>query len=134
MNAHEMTVRCPVCSGPLEVVRTRCERCNIAIEGHFRMLEFNLLSADHLDLLRLFIKSRGNLKEMGRVVGVSYPTIRARFEELLAALGYEALPSQDTVAEERRAILDALENGEITPTEAASRFRKVGGASGGEGA
>ncbi len=129
MSTHEMTVRCPVCGGPLEVIRTRCERCDVSVEGHFRMLEFNLLSAEHLELLRLFIQRRGNLKEMGRIVGVSYPTIRARFEDLLAALGYEALPDQDTVAEERRAILDALEHGEITAAEAAARLRRPWSAS-----
>ncbi len=128
MDAHQLSLRCPVCAGPMEVVRTRCERCAIAIEGTFRMLEFNVLSAEHLELLRLFIRSRGNLKEMGRVVGVSYPTIRARFEELLAALGYEALPDHDAVAEERRATLDALERGEIDASEAAARLRRAGGA------
>lgn len=122
---HEMTVRCPVCGGPLEVVRTRCEHCDISVEGHFQTLEFNRLSGAHLELLRLFIRSRGNLKEMGRIVGVSYPTIRARFEELLAALGYEAEPVQEDVQPERRAVLDALEQGEITAAEAAQRLRKI---------
>jgi len=126
VSVHELMVRCPACGGPLEVVRTRCERCDIAVEGHFRMLEFNRLAAPHLELLRLFIRSRGNLKEMGRIVGVSYPTIRARFEELLAALGYEAEPLHEDASEERRTVLDALEQGEITAVEAAERLRKIG--------
>jgi len=125
VSSHEMTVRCPVCSGPLEVVRARCPRCDIAVEGSFRMLEFNLLSAEHLELLRLFIRNRGNLKELGRVVGVSYPTIRGRFEELLAALGYEVPPAPDSLADERRAILDALGRGEIGAAEAVVRLRRA---------
>ena len=122
---HDVNVRCPVCGGPVEVVRVRCERCDVSIDGHFRLLEFNLLAPQHLELLRLFVRTRGNLKEMGRIVGVSYPTIRARFEELLAALGYEAPPDPGARAEERHAILDALERGEIAAGEAAARLRKL---------
>lgn len=124
---HDVNVRCPVCGGPVEVVRVRCERCDVSVDGHFRLLEFNLLSPQHLELLRMFVRTRGNLKEMGRIVGVSYPTIRARFEELLAALGYEAAPDPGAVAEERQAVLSALERGEITAGEAAARLRKIAG-------
>ncbi len=121
-----MILRCPVCQGPLEVLRSRCERCDVTVEGHFRMLEFNLLTAEHLELLRLFVRSRGNLKEVGRVLAVSYPTVRARFEELLVALGYEAAPTDGGGAPQRGAILDALGRGEITPQEAAARLRASG--------
>ncbi len=128
--AHDLSVRCPVCSGPVEVVRVRCPRCEVSIDGRFRLLEFNLLSPQHLELLRMFVRTRGNLKEMGRLVGVSYPTIRARFEELLTALGYEATPDVGTLAEERQAVLEALERGEIGAGEAAARLRRLAGGDG----
>ena len=127
MAPHPMTVRCPVCGGPLHVLRAHCARCDVSVDGRFGLLEFNLLSAEMLDLLRLFIRSRGNLKEMGRVVGVSYPTIRARFEELLVALGYEAVPAPDAPALEQRTVLDALERGEIDVAEAVGRLRRASG-------
>ena len=53
------------------------------------MNEFALLPKEHLDFLRLFVKTRGNLKEVERILGVSYPTVRARLDALLKALGYE---------------------------------------------
>lgn len=108
-----MAARCPVCGGTLEVTQARCADCQVGVQGRFRLLEFNRLSPAHLDLLRLFIRTRGNLKEMGRIQGVSYPTARARFEELVSALGYE----QDGVRDVD-AVLDALEAGEIDGAEA----------------
>lgn len=122
---HDVNLRCPVCGGPIEVVRVRCAHCEVSVEGQFRLLEFNQLAPAHLELLRMFVRTRGNLKEMGRIVGVSYPTIRARFEELLAALGYEAPPDPGAIAQERQAVLGALERGEITAGEATTRLRKI---------
>ena len=52
------------------------------------MNEFALLPKEHLDFLRLFVKTRGNLKEVERILGVSYPTVLARLDALLKALGY----------------------------------------------
>lgn len=117
MKTHEMAARCPVCGGTLEVIEARCAGCEVGIHGRFRLLEFNRLSPAHLELLRLFIRTRGNLKEIGRIQGVSYPTARARFEELFNALGYEEHGARDTDA-----VLDALEAGDIDGAEAARQL------------
>ena len=67
------------------------------------MNEFALLPKEHLDFLRLFVKTRGNLKEVERILGVSYPTVRARLDALLKALGYEEDEGKD-----RLEVLEAL--------------------------
>jgi hypothetical protein len=94
----------------------------VAVEGQFRLNEFALLPAEQLEFLRLYIKVRGNLKEVERVLGISYPTVRARFEQMLRALGYETPPSSDDA---RDTILSALERGEITSEEALERLKRA---------
>ncbi|WP_287416240.1 DUF2089 family protein, partial [Oceanithermus sp.] len=75
-------------------------------------------------ILRLFVKTRGNLKEMERILGVSYPTVRARFETLLRVLGYEEEAGSD-VPVERARVLEQLEKGEISADEAAELLRAL---------
>ncbi len=113
---------CPVCGDRLEVTGLACPSCQTRIEGRFSVNEFAALPPDQLEFLRLFIKARGNLKELERALGVSYPTVRARFDALLRALGYQEAADLEA---ERRAILDALERGELTPEEAAERLRAL---------
>ncbi len=117
-----MPTACPVTGGALTVTRLECEDSGVVIEGRFTPNEFALLENDQLEFLRIFVKVRGNLKEVERILGLSYPTVRLRFEKLLLALGYE-VASNGT--EERAAILDQLESGEIGAEEASKRLQSV---------
>ncbi|MFO8151498.1 MAG: DUF2089 domain-containing protein [Trueperaceae bacterium] len=113
---HPMPTRCPVTGESLEVTRLRGPNSGVVIEGNFLPNEFALLDRESLDYLRLFVKVRGNLKEVERMLGVSYPTVRARFEQLLRALGYEAAAEEPGPS--RADVLGQLERGEITAEEA----------------
>ncbi len=117
-----MPTACPVTGEPLLVTRLECDASGVVIEGRFTPNEFALLQADHLEFLRIFVKVRGNLKEVERVLGLSYPTVRLRFEKLLLALGYEVA---DDILEERTGILDRLEAGDIDAEEAARRLNAL---------
>lgn len=119
---HPMPTRCPVTGEPLDVLRLEGPTSGVRIEGRFQPNEFVLLPNEHLDFLRLFVKTRGNLKEVERILGVSYPTVRLRFENMLRVLGYEAM---EVASDERSEILAALERGELSATEAASRLRSL---------
>lgn len=120
---YPMPTECPVTGAPLEVTKLECPTSGVVIEGRFEPNEFALLPREQLDFLRLFVKVRGNLKEVERVLGLSYPTIRSRFEGLLKALGYEAEPSLD---DERTDVIDRLERGEISAEEATKRLQSLG--------
>src|SRR5690554_6119865 len=120
-----MPTQCPVTGRPLEVTRLENPESGIVLEGRFIPNEFALLPEDQLEFMRLFIKVRGNLKEVERMLGVSYPTVRLRFENVLRTLGYEVAADAGTPAD-RTAILAALENGEITPEEATSQLQALG--------
>jgi len=117
-----MPTACPVTGEPLTVTRLECDASGIAIEGRFTPNEFALLPEEQLEFLRIFVKVRGNLKEAERVLGLSYPTVRLRFDTLLRTLGYEAGP--DTT-EERAGVLDRLEKGDISAEEAARQLQAL---------
>jgi len=117
-----MPTACPVTGEPLTVTRLECEASGVAIEGRFTPNEFALLPDEQLEFLRIFVKVRGNLKEAERVLGLSYPTVRLRFDNLLRALGYEAGP--DT-GEERANVLEQLEKGAISAEEATRQLQAL---------
>ena len=120
-----MPTRCPVTGDPLEVTRLECPTSGVAIEGRFTPNEFVMLSPENLEFMRLFLRVRGNLKEVERILGVSYPTVRGRFDGMLRSLGYESPPEAQEVREERADILGLLERGEISAADAAARLRAL---------
>jgi len=122
MKRLSMPTKCPVTGEPLEVTRLECPSSGVVIEGRFQPNEFALLPEEHLELMRIFVKVRGNLKEVERILGLSYPTVRQRFENLLRALGYEATAE---LSDERSAVLERLEKGEISVEEATRRLQSL---------
>lgn len=72
-------------------------------------------------MLRVFLSSRGNMKEVERHLGVSYPTARSRFDALLGRLGLSA--NEPEPANDRVAVLEALARGEIDVDAASERMK-----------
>jgi hypothetical protein len=127
----ELIATCPVCEGELQVSRLRCTTCGTAIEGQFSVGRFGRLSREQMYLLESFLRARGNLRDMERELGISYPTVRNRVEALVRALGLgdgepaQAAPAMaDTgVAGMRRQVLERLARHEITADQAAAELR-----------
>ena len=110
---------CPVCGDALALTRLSCDTCGTELSGAFEACEFCTLSRDEREVLRVFLASRGNMKQLERHVGVSYPMARARLDVLFGKLGL-ARPS-DT-AGPRLEVLDELARGEIYVEEALKRL------------
>lgn len=127
---------CPVCDGDLAVTRLRCGTCGTTIEGEFRVGRYARLTREQTQVLESFLRSRGNLRDMERELGISYPTVRARVEALVRALGFgprdeaepasTAQPAAEDVAATRRDILERLANHELSAEEAAEAIRALG--------
>ena len=85
MSAHlyHAPAECPVCGDQLITTRKGCRGCGTEIAGEFASCEFCALSRDDLGLLRVFLGSRGNLREVEKHLQVSYPTARARLDAVL---------------------------------------------------
>lgn len=114
---------CPTCDGELTVTGLHCRSCHTRIESEYSTCRFCRLSQESLDFIEVFVKNRGNIKEMERELEISYPTVRSRLNAVIKELGYEVQaesspPDPDEVAEGRRAILKRLNDGEITASEA----------------
>jgi hypothetical protein len=109
---------CPVCGGRLALTRLGCPECETELSGAFEACEFCSLDADDREMLLVFLRARGNMKELERHLEVSYPTARARFDRMLARLGLE------TAAEpaDRLSLLEALSKGQIDVGEALERL------------
>lgn len=115
--------KCPSCGGELEITRLNCTTCETVITARYQPCRFCKLPPEQLEFLTVFVKNRGNVKEMERELGISYWTIRTKLNELVKALGFEveAVQEEDT-RERRRDILDQVARGEISATEAAERL------------
>lgn len=116
---------CPVCGDELALTRLTCGACDTELSGVFQACEFCGLDADDRELLRVFLASRGNLKDLQRHLGVSYPTARARFAELLTRLDIEVADDEDVTdaaAPGELEVLEALSRGDIDADEAARRI------------
>ena len=127
--AHGAPTHCPTCAGELVIARLQCPACGTEVAGTFTLGRLAGLREPHASLLELFLRVRGNVKEMERELGLSYPTVRARLEEALAAAGLDRAPQpavdEAHLAAQRGAVLDALERGEITAAEAATQLRAL---------
>lgn len=110
---------CPVCGSAMVVRRLECARCGVTVEGRFRTA-FEGLAPELVDFAERFIRARGNLKELERATGLSYPTLRSRLDDLVSAMGGDAEPREPSPAE---AVLERLRAGEITAKDAIALLR-----------
>ena len=142
---HDVIATCPVCADELTITRLHCRSCGTALEGEFGVGRFGRLDREQMSLLESFLRSRGNLKEMERELGISYPTVRGRVDSLVRALDLaDGAPLEDAsdvdaddaaaaaaadVNTERRSILERLARKELDAEEAAAALRALGAGS-----
>ena len=120
--------KCPVCSNNLLVASLHCHQCNTTIHGDFELCKMCRLSQEQQRFVEVFVASRGNIKEVEKVLGMSYPTVRSRLDGVIEALGYPVNRSGDkeeeAVAQDaRRQVLEALNRGEIDAAAAIKRLK-----------
>jgi hypothetical protein len=130
-------LKCPSCDGNLVVSQLKCPSCEIAIDGEFSMPALLKLRRSQIDFIEVFVKNRGVIRDVERELGVSYPTVRSRLDEVVAALGYEVRNAAPAGGESldasshRRAVLGDLKAGKISPEDALAALSR-GGKQGGE--
>jgi len=122
--SYPIPAKCPTCEGKLNVSQLKCSNCQTKIIGDFYLDELFQLNQEQQQFLKVFIKTRGNIKNMEKELGMSYPTVRNKLNELIKSLGYEDQFAEED-QEKRREILDLLESGEIEAAEAAKRLKEI---------
>jgi len=113
---YELLGKCPVCDNDMKVTELSCQDCHTVIKGQFEPCKFCKLSKQHKYFIEVFIKNRGNIKEIEKELAVSYPTVRNKLEEVIEALGYKVETKESSI--NRKEVLDKLSKGEISKEEA----------------
>lgn len=121
---------CPACEGNLIVTQQTCVSCGTSVVGEFAPTIFSRLSQENLQFLEVFIKNKGNVKEMERESGESYWAIRNRINEIIEALGLEKKNVEPAEAPvdlkaQRQTILEKLDAGEINVNEATVQLKAL---------
>jgi len=117
---HKQPSKCSVCGGEMVVRELECPACDVTVRGRFETCAFCTLSGEQLELIKIFLKSRGNIKEVERELGISYPTVRARLDEIVRALGFTPVPEVTRGMKDE--LLAKLEAGEIDADEFVRRL------------
>ncbi|MFV2084798.1 DUF2089 domain-containing protein [Micromonospora sp. LOL_021] len=105
---------------PFVVERVRLADSGVAVEGQFEPPQLAQLSADDQVFVAAFVRSHGSIKEMERIFGVSYPTVKSRLNRIAEQLDFvEQLDIADTGPTSASAeVVDRLRRGEITVRQA----------------
>lgn len=115
--------QCPACGGQIVITEIQCANCHLKMQGEFTPGLFSTLSSDQLTFVRAFLRVRGNLSEMEKVLGVSYPTIRNKLEEINQALEHAeqnpVLPANDA----RNTILQKVASGQLDAAQALEQLK-----------
>lgn len=122
--------QCPACAGPLIITAVRCTRCETEVRGQFTPGQLAALSEEQLTFVHIFLRARGNLSEVEKVLGISYPTIRNKLDEIVKVLDRaEAAPPAAPVLDvQRRHILEQVASGALPAAEGLERLQKLKGA------
>jgi len=112
----EVLGSCPVCESELRVTELSCKRCGTKISGDFELCKFCRLDKEQKYFAEMFIKNRGNIKEIEKELGISYPTVRRLLDEVIESLGYKEEANKSQV--DQSSILEKLSKGEISSEKA----------------
>ncbi len=82
----QLPISCPSCGADLRVAQLACPGCETLVSGNYRLPALSRLGTDDQEFVLFFILSSGSLKEMAKLYGVSYPTVRNRLDDLIARL------------------------------------------------
>ena len=118
---YKVLTECPVCSKEMKITKLKCNNCSTIIENDFSFSKFEKLSKEQLNFVEVFLDCRGNIKDVEKELGISYPTVRSKLDEVNNALG---LSNKKENSKDKKKIMDMLESGEIYSEEAIRLLRK----------
>lgn len=108
---------CPICKSELAVRELYCPACEVSYRGNFSQSWLGGLKPQQLEFIKLFIIVQGNIKEMEKRLGISYPTVKNRLAEIIKNIGRDTAAPQDYTD-----IFSDLEQGFISVEEAVNQI------------
>lgn len=115
---YPVPTECPVCRDNLLVTQLSCRNCGTELGGRFTMGRLFQLTTEQLHFVEVFIRCAGKINCVEGELGISYPTVRNRLEEIIRALGYEVGEERVADDEHRQQVLGQLARKEISSEEA----------------
>ena len=126
--SYSAPAKCPVCNRDLTITKLSCASCGSEIIGQFGQNKFSLLSEKDVRFIEVFVRCRGNIKDVERELGVSYPTVRSMLDHVIEQINLiEGRQTSRQATQSKAEILDMLENEQITPEEAIQLIKGLGG-------
>jgi hypothetical protein len=131
--------QCPACGGQLLITECQCTKCRLQMRGEFRSGPLATLPDDEMAFIKVFLSARGNLSEVERVLGISYPTIRNKLDEINNALSRAgevtelpqgknsdtSITSLTPEEKSRKDILQKVADGQLSPAEAVQKLSEI---------
>lgn len=114
---------CPVCENKLIIKKYFCKNCGTEINGNFKPNNFSNLTKEQLEFIEIFVLKRGSIKEIEKELGISYPTVRNKLDEVISALGHKV--ENEGRNSSKIEILNMLDSGEISSEEASNLLKKL---------
>jgi hypothetical protein len=113
--------QCPTCNSSLEIIEYHCPKCDTTIKGRFSIGDLASLSISQQEFVKVFVCNGGNIKEVEKALGISYPTVKNRLSEVSGVLCPQLRPGFEDFSTE---ILEEIEKGDISVDEAIEKLKK----------
>ncbi|MCK5288331.1 MAG: DUF2089 domain-containing protein [Candidatus Omnitrophica bacterium] len=117
MRIHE----CPFCNEKVRIKKVECCKCGINFEGEFYTSPVMSLSEEDQSFIELFVLNSGSLKEMAKLLGITYPTVRSKLDQIISNMKEEINRHDEYKAE----ILEKVSQGKITADKAAEIIKNL---------
>lgn len=108
---------CPLCGESIQVTQIKCSGCGSEINGSFATAGLGVLPVEYQKFITVFLRHRGNIRQVEKELGISYPTINKMLDSINNALSSTAAAAEKPLT--RKEILDSIEKGEMSVKEAA---------------
>ncbi|HEY2341414.1 MAG TPA: DUF2089 domain-containing protein [Chthoniobacteraceae bacterium] len=118
-NSKKLVSKCPFCDGHLEIRRLGCTSCDTSIDTTLPIPSLFRLPPDLQAFVLTFLRQQGKIRDVEKELGISYPTVCKRLEQVNVMLGNQTAPP------DRTSILEQLERGEITVQEATQLLKET---------
>lgn len=113
--------QCPVCNSNLEIVEYHCPNCDTCIKGRFGVGDFAALTAPQQEFVKTFVCCQGNIKEVEKILKISYPTVKNKLAEVTGILCDRKQKASTVFSDD---ILDDIDKGNLTVEEALTKLRE----------
>ncbi len=119
----EITKAFELIGADLIVTEIQSKKKDITVRGEFQLSKFDYLTKEQQYFIEVFIKNQGNIKQIEKELGISYPTVKKSLEEVTSALGYKVEDSKDD--EKRIEIFEKIRKGELSIEDAEALLKKL---------